>query len=200
LDSCATQADFNNAVHRIDADALIFVGPDSLLISRAWLKELFGYLTICGGVGAVGGKILDQRLRVRSGGLLLLNEVTPICCGESDESDGFWYTGRIASNVEAVSAGLLATPKAVFSEVGGIPFLQYGDLAGVAYGLRLQKAGYRVVYNPWSKIVCTQPVNHSEAVDLLEHEFGALAKSDRYYHPFFSRDQPYQLLEPRNGS
>jgi GT2 family glycosyltransferase len=158
------------------------------------LKELVGYLAVSPNIGAVGGKILDNKLCVRSGGLLLLNHVVPISHGASDEADGYWFNNRVASNVEAVSSLLMATPKGLYQKLGGVPFFKYGDAAGVAYCLRLRAAGYRVVYTPWSKIVDMEPPVIPGDIDaMLVDEFGQAARSDRYYHPFYSRDSPYTL-------
>jgi hypothetical protein len=143
-------------------------------------------------IGLVGGKILDDRLTVRSGGLVLLNNIVPISRGEPDESDGEWLNNRIASNVDAVSFRLMATPKSVYRHVGGIPIQEYEDAAGLYYGLKLRSAGYRSVYNPWSKIVDSEPESiPTDVPERLIRAFGHTALQDRYYHPFFSRDEPY---------
>ena len=114
--------------------------------------------------------------------------------GQSDNSDGYWLTRRIASNVEAVSWHLMATPKSVYQEVRGLPVLDYRDAAGIAYCLRLRQKGYRVVLNPWSKIVDVQPPAWpSDLAARLQGEFGAGCLHDRYYHPFLSAEVPYEL-------
>jgi O-antigen biosynthesis protein len=158
------------------------------------LKELVGYLSVSDKIGAVGGKVLDTRLRVRAGGLLLLDSPMTICEGELDESDELWSRGRVASNVEAVSVRLLATRKRVYHEAGGLPIIEYGDLAGLAYCLELRRTGYRVVYNPWSKIGDDGSEYFvDEAKKLLANRFGNEAKTDRYYHSFFSEHELYVL-------
>ncbi len=190
-----TQEAFDRIIEQIECEVLVFLSPNALTLSSSWLKELVGYLSISPQIGAVGGKVLNAQLHVSSGGLLLLNEITPICAGMPDESDGYWFNGRIASNVEAVSSRLLATPKSTYFKVGGMPFFKYRDAAGVAYGLQLRAHGYRVVYNPWSKIVDPNPEFIPEGLGrMLSDAFGPAAKHDRYYHPFYSRDTPYVLI------
>lgn len=194
MHTATTQQALDRVIEQIECEVLVFLSPNALTISSAWLKELVGYLSISPQIGAVGGKILDSQLHVRSGGLLLLDQITPICAGMPDESDGYWFNGRIASNVEAVSSRLLATPKATYFKAGGIPFFDYRDAAGVAYGLQLRALGYRVVYNPWSKIVDPNPELMPGGLDqMLSNAFGPLSKHDRYYHPFYSRVHPYVL-------
>jgi glycosyltransferase involved in cell wall biosynthesis len=188
------QETFDRIVSQIECDYLVFLSPSSKLLSTAWLRELVGYFAVSPAIGAVGGKILDSSLRVKSGGLLLLNQVTPISRGEHDESPGYWFNNLLASNVEAVSASLLATPKALYTQLGGIPFFQFGDAAGVPYCLNLRNAGYRVVYTPWSKVIDPGPeITPTNLAAMLETNFGPASKTDRYYHPFFSKDVPYQM-------
>jgi hypothetical protein len=96
--------------------------------------------------------------------------------------------------VEAVSASLLATPKTLYTQLGGIPFFLFGDAAGVPYCLNLRNAGYRVVYTPWSKVIDPGPeITPTNLAAMLETNFGPASKTDRYYHPFFSKDVPYQM-------
>jgi GT2 family glycosyltransferase len=192
--SARTQKSFDEIVNAIDADHLVFVSPSAKLVSPAWLCELAGYLSVSPRIGAVGGKILDAAFRVQSGGLLLLNEVVPICAGNPDEANGYWFNNRVASNVEAVSARLMATSAALYREMGGIPFFEYRDAAGVPFCLKLRDAGYRVVYTPWSKIVDSEAESAPDNFGpMLERRFGLAAKYDRYYHPFFSKDVPYTV-------
>ena len=191
-----TQSQFDEIIEGLDCDYVVFVSPGTLLISGDWLKGLIGYLSLSSEIGAVGGKVLDKSLRVRSGGVLLLNQSVPISAGQAAESDGYWFNNRIATNVEAVSAGLLATPKTVYQNVRGIPFFEYGDRGGIPYCLELRRAGLRVVYTPWSKALDRHPeIVPPEFNAMLASSFGEIAREDRYYHPFYSRDVPYRIDE-----
>ncbi len=189
-----TQQAFNKVVSQIDCEVLVFLSPGAVLISKDWLQELVGYLSVSSRIGAVGGKVLNQELRVTEGGALLMNWLMPICQGEIDGSDGHWHKGRIASNVEVVSSRLLATRKSVYQETGGLEIFDYLNMAGAPYCLRLRDLKYRIVYNPWSKIVDTtpeqMPVNFNNK---LKTSFGEVSKLERYYHPFFSKEAAYSL-------
>ena len=188
------QAAFDAIVAELDCEAVVFLAPNGQLISPDWLRELVGYLPISPGIGAVGGKILDATLSIADGSVLLTPSLPVLGGGQSDAANGYWQTWRIASNVEAVSSHLMATRRSVYLEVGGLPVFDFGDAAGIAYCLRLRRAGYRVVMNPWSKIV--EDRQQSRPTDLatrLVREFGTDCLKDRYYHPFFSAEAPYEL-------
>lgn len=192
--TATTQAAFDEALERIESDILVFLSPSGITACSAWLTELLGYFLVSPEIGAVGGKILDQRLCVRSGGMLHLEHAIPISVGESDEADGSWFNNRIASNVESVSAQLMATPAHLYRTLGGIPFFEYADAAGIAYCMKLRQAGYRIVYNPWSKIVDFNPQSTTAELELkLRNTFGKDVQNDKYYHPFLSRNVPYTL-------
>ncbi len=188
------QVAFDAIVAALDCEAVVFIASNGRLISPDWLRELVGYLPISPGIGAVGGKILDETLSIADGSVLLTPGLPVVGGGHSDAANGYWQTGRIASNVEAVSSHLMATRRSVYLEVGGLPVFDFGDAAGIAYCLRLRRAGYRVVMNPWSKIV--EERQRSRPADLatrLVREFGTDCLKDRYYHPFFSAEAPYEL-------
>ncbi len=187
-----TQAAINAVIEQIDCDWIVFLSPSARTLSPAWLTELVGYFAVSPKIGAVGGKVLDESLRVRAGGTLLLKQAVAICGGKPDQSDGAWFNGRLASNVEAVSSRLMATPKSLYLAVGGIPIAEFGDAAGLYYGLQLQIAGYRVVYNPWSKIIDgREEMALANVGQLLRNKFGEAMLCDRYYHPFLSQDTAY---------
>lgn len=180
--------------------SLVFLSLTAKLLHRSWLAELLGYLAVSPRIGAVGGKVLGDRLEVRTGGLLLLDEYRTIAEGASDDSDGYWFRNRIASNVEAVSARLMATRQRIWHEIGGICLDEPDDAVGPAYCLKLRAAGYRVVYNPWSKLIDSRPGGIStDIVTQFGETFGKDALDDKYYHPMHSRTVPYQIRRDLRG-
>lgn len=189
-----TRAAINAVIEQIHCDWIVFLSPSARTLSPTWLTELVGYFAVSPKIGAVGGKVLDDSLRIRAGGMLLLKQAAPICGGQPDQSDGPWFNSRIASNVDAVSSRLMATPKCLYRALGGIPIAETGDAAGLYYSLQLKTAGYRLVYNPWSKIVDSAPeVMPLNLEQLLHNQFDKAMLRDRYYHPFFSQDDAYKV-------
>jgi len=186
-----TQADFDAVIRKIDAEALVFVSDAARFISATWLWEILGYLAVSPQVGAVGGAVLNGWLGIEGGGVRLLPGLPTMYKGETATEPGFWFENALGSNVEAVSSLLMATPKAVYEEVGGLPVHEYGDGAGIAYGLRLKRAGYRTVLNPWSKISTFRSIQPPDDLEeRLAAEFGHDFLKDRYYHPEFDGGTP----------
>ncbi len=183
-------------VESLDSDIVVFMRSGARLVSTQWLKELIGYFSVHPEIGAVGGKVLDRKLNIRGGGIVLTNGGRVICGGASDNSDGHWFNGRLASNVEAVSVQLLATRRKACLAAGGLPLVEFGDSAGIPYGLRLRSAGYRIVFNPWAKIVDDEPAREAPGLKkALARQFGAGAQQDRYYNPGFDPASLYVMKQ-----
>jgi glycosyltransferase involved in cell wall biosynthesis len=181
-----SQTEFDEIMRGIDAEALVFVSDSARFSSANWLREVLGFLAVSPSIGAVGGMVLDPWLNVEEGGTLLKPGLPTMYKGQPSCETGFWFENTLATNVEAVSSLLMATPKSVYEQVGGMPVHEYGDNAGVAYGLRLRMAGYRLVLNPWSKIVTLRPSKvRADLEQRLKEQFGEDCLNDRYYHPQF---------------
>lgn len=169
----------------IDAELIIFAPGTGRPINDDWAAELLGYFDVDTAIGVIGGKLLDYNLSVRGGGFRLIDHAELIGFNHSDNFDGYWYTSRLASNVMAVSAGLMATRRDLFLAAGGIDPTLDASSAGLAYCRAVRQKGYRVVYNPWAKIVDPYAGLIPGRVERDENE------QDSYYHPDFSRKVLY---------
>jgi len=184
------QAEFDAILTGIDAEAFVFVAGHARFVCPEWLSEVLGYLSVSPRIGAVGGKVLDRYLNVEASGVRLTAGLPTMYDRMPDAQPGYALDNHLATNVEAVSSLLMATPKSVYMEVGGLQVHAYGEAAGIAYGLKLKKAGYRTVLNPWSKIVNYKPVQQPHRLEeSLRSEFPAELFKDRYYHPEFDGGQ-----------
>jgi glycosyltransferase involved in cell wall biosynthesis len=161
-------------VESLDVTRLVFVGPQPVPITPEWLRELVGYLDLSPEIGAVGGKVLDRHLTVRSGAFIFADSPFVLLGGLRDGADGYWFNGRAASNVEAVSARLMATTKVAYIAAGGLN-LEQPDLAGLRYCASLRRLGLRVVFNPWSKIIDPAATGASSIAEFVP------PGEDRYY-------------------
>jgi len=197
--SVNNQAALHATILETDAEHLVFIRPEARPMTADWLKELVGYLSLSEDIGAVGGKILSDRLKVKAGATVLLDKPMTMDRDEADCRGGYWFTNWIASNVEAVSSALLATRTDVFRRAGGLPVFDFGDAAGLAFCLELRKHGLRVVYNPWSRVVDRARIDTpTDLQNILQKRFGDDAKKDRYYNPNFSRSYPHLVSSPSN--
>lgn len=148
-----TDAAMLELIASLDTEIVAFATTTGQYIGIDWLSRLSAYAAMDPGIGAAGGKILDPGLQIRSGGMLsdASGEYRTIAGGEFDNARAHWFIGQVASNVDAVSAQLMATRRSTLIEAGGIGFHAFGDAAGAAYCATLVAKGYRIVYDPYSR-------------------------------------------------
>jgi glycosyltransferase involved in cell wall biosynthesis/tetratricopeptide (TPR) repeat protein len=167
----------------LNTEFVVFINSTARFITPKWLDDIVGYLTLDERIGAVGGKVLDEYLRVRAGGLLVdrNGNYKTICGGEFDNSPGHWWIGQVASNVDAVSSQLLAARVKVLLASGGVRFREYEDAWSVGFSQYLRENDFRIVYNPFSKIFDPGRIFISKEARERIAAVGRAASTKRYY-------------------
>lgn len=183
MDHAKDQAQFDSVIAGIDAEILVFASGKSNFANPDWLRELVGYFLISPQIGVVGGKVLDEHLVIEDGAKSAYPKIETLFRRENDIDEGYWYTNLIASNVDAVSAGFMATRKDLYAAAGGLPLFELGFLASVPYCLNLRAEGYRTVFNPWAKVI-TEHVEESrdEGADQLFVKLGGTRLGEHSLH------------------
>jgi GT2 family glycosyltransferase len=99
------------------------------------------------GVGAVGARLLLSDGSLQEAGSIIGRDGSCAGCGRGDKPDQPEHMFR--RDVDYCSAAFLLTPRAIFEELGGFDE-GYGPAyyEDVDYCVRLQKRGFRVVYDP----------------------------------------------------
>jgi GT2 family glycosyltransferase/glycosyltransferase involved in cell wall biosynthesis len=168
-------------------DYLLFLNNDVEAISPGWLPELMGWAQVQD-VGAVGGKLLRPGGAIQHAGVVVgfggfaghpfadLPENTFGLFGSTE-----WYR-----NYLAVTGACMAIRRDLFEQIGGFDerFISCGS--DVEICLRLRSAGYRIVYNPFVRLI------HHECATRQ----GAVPDSDfftsfRHYRTFLEQGDPY---------
>lgn len=141
-------------IRSLESEVIAFANTTAQFLGIDWLARLSCYAAMDPMIGAAGGKMLDPWLHIRSGGMLLDadGEYRTICGGSFDNLNGHWFNSQIASNVDAISSQLMATRRDTLIEMGGIGFHAFGDAAGAAYSAALRLKGYRILYDPFSRV------------------------------------------------
>lgn len=167
----------------LDEEVVVFANTTAQFLGIDWLDRLARYAMMDPAIGAAGGKILDPYLRIRSGGMLLDGdgEYRTIGGGFFDRTNGHWFNSQIASNVDALASQLIATRRETLIEAGGMRFHDLGDVAGVAYSAALRAKGYRLVYDPFSRVCDVGRMSASETACKRIREIGREAAPLRVY-------------------
>jgi GT2 family glycosyltransferase len=194
----------NFAVRQAKGDMLCLLNNDTEVISLDWLEEMAGHL-LQDKVGAVGARLLYTDGRVQHGGVT----VGPGGCADHLHAElprghpGYCHRAVIAQELSAVTAACVLTWKDLYERMGGLNEralpVAFND---VDYCLRLQDAGYRVIYTPHAELYHhewgTRGVDttwrqrwraHRE-MSYMRSRWRERMKHDPYYNPNLSYDQP----------
>jgi GT2 family glycosyltransferase len=133
-------------------DILIFLNNDTLPLA-GWLPPLLRILREKPEAGAVGGKLVYPDGTLQEAGGVIFADGSGCNFGRFDKaSNAPLY--NFVREVDYCSGALLATPRALFMELGGFDVrfkpAYYED---VDYCFTLREKGYRVYYQPESVIV-----------------------------------------------
>jgi GT2 family glycosyltransferase len=149
-------------------------------------------------VGAVGAKLLYPDGRLQHIGIVL--GVAGLAAHAFHQhpgvSPGYAGSAMIARNYSAVTGACLMTRRAVFDEVGRFDERFPIDFNDVDYCLRLQRAGYRVVFTPWAQLYHHESasfgVRQQDAASLgeIRRRWSTVIDRDPYYNPNLTRDFP----------
>ena len=199
----------NAAAREARGDVLIFQNNDTVVLTDDWCAELVAN-AMRTDVGAVGARLLYARGTIQHGGVVLGIEgvADHESVGEVPQIGGYCGRSHLLRSAIAVTGACLATRRSLFEQLGGFDeaglSVEFND---VDYCLKLRKAGYRVVYNPFAtlyhfesesrgrRLSEAQQARHRAEVSVFRSRWGELIERDPYYNPHFERyARPFDRL------
>jgi GT2 family glycosyltransferase len=142
----------NRGAEAAQGEILIFLNNDTLPLS-GWLPPLLHTLRDNPKAGAVGGKLVYPDGTLQEAGGVIFSDGSGCNFGKFDKAPNAPLY-NFTREVDYCSGALLATPRALFMELGGFDVrfkpAYYED---VDYCFALREKGYRVYYQPESVIV-----------------------------------------------
>jgi len=144
----------NLAVTHSTGDLLLFLNDDTKVIDPYWLDELVSII-LQNNVGAVGPKLIFSDDTIQHAGMVFLKTGSgfhpSMKIPETDS--GYHNQLNVMRDYSAVTGACLLTTRDIFNEVGG-----FDNLFDVYYGdsdlcLKIQKAGYKIIYTPFTKLL-----------------------------------------------
>ncbi len=166
-----TNAGFVDSCHRgtegATGEFLVFLNNDTVPLA-GWLPPLLRTFEIFPNVGAVGGKLLFPDGRLQEAGGIIFRDGSAAHFGRGD-ANASKSLFNYAREIDYCSGALLATPRALFEELGGFDAAyRPGYYEDTDYCFRLREHGRRVYYQPESQVVhvegATAGTNHSEGM------------------------------------
>jgi GT2 family glycosyltransferase len=202
----------NHAASMTTGEVLIFLNNDTVVLSRDWCAELAAH-AMRADVGAVGARLLYADGTIQHAGVLLGVEGVAghEGVGETPGAGGYFGRSQLLRSAAAVTGACLATRRALFEQMdGGFDELNlkvaFND---VDYCMKVRKAGYRVVYNPFAVLYHLESKSRGRElseVQKMRHHAEALAfrarwtdeeMIDPYYNLHFERfSRPFERLRP----
>lgn len=189
-------AHFNQAVSESSGEILCFVNKNLRPLSKDWLKELVSF-AIQKEIGAVGGKILDKRETILSGGLILGFDglIGTAFRGFPRETNENLFRAQVINNFSAISVQCLAVRRELFDEIGGFDTENLSDsLFGADFCLKVRERNLRVVFTPYAELIqvektCVQTKPNAKESEFFKKIWQNVIEKDPFYNPNLSLEK-----------
>ena len=203
----------NIAAEQCDADVLIFLNNDTIVLSPDWLDELASR-ALQPGVGAVGCRLLYEDGTLQHAGFVAKEDPNDFLVheGVGEEGSDGGYLGRhaLAHETVAVTGACLAVRRSTFLALGGFDAVEFPvDGNDVDFCFRARDAGYSVIYTPYATLYHlesktrgygateTARAEARRALGSLWRRWSKKMLPDPFYNPHFDRrGRPFSRLRP----
>lgn len=186
---------------------LLFLNDDVEALESNWLSKMVGILDNRDDVGAVGAKLLYPDGRIQHAGVILGLGGTaghPFRGNENSDSCYFGFP-HVIRNWTAVTAACMLVRRKVFEALGGFDEKLAVGGNDVDLCVRMQKAGYRVVYTPYAVLRHCEGATRKGPFPLSDYNYFVsklrddIRAGDPYYHPSLSVESEEQsyCIDPR---
>jgi GT2 family glycosyltransferase len=198
----------NWAAQQASGDLLCFLNDDTKVITADWLSTMTGHV-LRDRVGAVGALLLYPNDRIQHAGVVLGAGGVGAHPYKSMPRDirGYHERAVVDQDVSCVTAACVLVRREAFSSIGGFNEKFAVAFNDVDFCLRLQEAGWRIVWTPSAQLYHRESSSlgrHDTAEgetqwkaewDLIHRRWGPKLMSDPYYSPNLSLDV-LELWEP----
>jgi GT2 family glycosyltransferase/SAM-dependent methyltransferase len=151
-DNCGFIKSCNAGAASASGDVLVFLNNDTLPMD-GWLTPLLRVLEEQPDAGAVTGKLIYPDRTLQEAGGVVFSDGSACNFGKGDRAASAPLYNYLRE-VDYGSGALLATPRAIFNEVGGFDLrFEPAYYEDVDYCFTLRARGYRVYYQPESVVV-----------------------------------------------
>lgn len=199
----------NSAARDADADLLLFLNDDVVVVEPHWLRRMAAE-AVRPGIGAVGAKLYYPNGRLQHAGVITGLGPQRVAGhefrGRAGDTPGPQSRLLVQREVSAVTGACLLIERRKFEEVGG-----FDEALAVAFNdvdlcLRLRAAGYRNLWTPHARLIHAESVTRgsersaaraaafAQEARLMRERWGAALVNDPYYNPSFTlEDESFGL-------
>jgi O-antigen biosynthesis protein len=201
----------NYAVNRTDAEYMLFMNNDMVVLSKGFDEEVCGLLDRPD-VGIVGARLLYEDGTIQHAGVAIgVGGVGGhVGLGDPAGHGVYDHTANLVHNVSCVTGAFMGVSKATFNDVSGFD----EDMLKVAFNdvdfcLKVRKLGKNILYTP--KITCYHYESVSRGYDygdpakaeranaeslVVKRRWGKVLHYDMFYNGVFDRNfMPYKMIK-----
>jgi GT2 family glycosyltransferase len=182
-------------------DLLLFLNNDVEIIEPEWLHELVQFANLPE-IGMVGGCLLYPDRTIQHAGIIigLEGHAGHVFQGQPLDTFGPFGSPQWYRNYLAVTGACMCLRKEVFEQVGGFDEAYRLVFSDVELGLRITRAGFRVVYNPYARLIHFEGKSRLKQIPVEDIRLGCrhlediVACGDPYFNPGLSHLVPLPAL------
>lgn len=187
----------NYGVSFANGEYYLFLNNDTEIINDNCIEELLGYCQRLD-VGAVGARLYYPDKTIQHAGVVigLQGVAGHAFAGDDENSPGYFGRIIIAQDYSAVTAACVMVKKEAFEKVEGFDPRLAVAFNDIDFCLKLRKAGYLIVYNPYAELFHYESKSrgledteekvrrfNQEITTFHEKWYDVLEKGDPYYNP-----------------
>jgi O-antigen biosynthesis protein len=195
----------NKGVSQAHGELFIFLNNDVQIIDPAWLTELAQW-ALLPKVGIVGAKLLYPDGAIQHAGLVLgmQGHANHIFSHFPEGANGLFGSVEWYRNYSAVTGACMAMRRNVFDELGGFNTDYQLAFSDIEMCLEAIRRGYRVVYNPFARLIHHEGRSRSRSIPTGDIETGysrfhdLISKGDPFYNPNLSTAVRYPTFRRKN--
>lgn len=153
----------NQAAMRARGRYIMFLNNDTQ-VTEGWLSSLVNLIESDSTIGMVGSKLVYPDGRLQEAGGIIWSDGSGWNYGRLDDPDKAEY--NYVKDVDYISGAAILLPLKLWKQIGGFDVRfapAYCEDSDLAFSVR--KAGYRVVYQPLSKVIHFEGVSNGTDVN-----------------------------------
>ncbi|HJB06734.1 MAG TPA: glycosyltransferase [Candidatus Enterocloster faecavium] len=153
----------NNAAKKARGKYIFFLNNDTK-VTEGWLSSLVGMMEADPTIGIAGSKLVYPDGRLQEAGGIIWSDASGWNYGRLDDPEKPEY--NYVKEVDYISGAAILIPRVLWQQIGGFDerfapaYYEDTDLA-----FEVRKAGYRVVYQPRSKVIHFEGISNGTDVN-----------------------------------
>ncbi len=192
-------ASLNIGASHAQGDIFLFLNNDIQVIDADWLTELVQW-ALLPDVGIVGARLLYPDGKIQHAGLVMGMEghANHIFMHSPENTNGIFGSVEWYRNYSAVTGACMAMRRDVFDEIGGFNTDYQLAFSDIEVCLQAIQHGYRVVYNPFARLIHYEGRTRSHDIPAKDIETGFYRFRDVISHgdPFYNPNLSYAIRRP----